>query len=580
MSAARAKRPNERGQLGALRHAFLARFFDNDITGGSDDLRGSFFWLIGFLAAPAFLLGVVLMLNWEQVARTQGAAAVRAGAPSVLVLYLSYGMVASGLLAAITWSSLLIDRRDALILGGLPVKPRVIVTGKLVALASYLGLLTLAMNGPAALSVGFALSAGSDFTFVLRGIATHLVTGGLSCALMFLIVTSLQGMAMLLTGPRTFARVSAVLQVALIACVLIAFVFQPYFAVVTRDTLRGFGRLNVPWMLNTPPFWFLGTYEWLLGSDNPTVTMLHWRAMGAFGLATLMTALTYLLSYPRLSRSAVEGRDAPVPRPRTAASVERLVQLLSDHPVSRAAAQFFATSLARVERLRFIGAMTMGVVIGWSAPMVFLWMGAAADRPDYDPAPLGPTALLTLSFAALSILLVGLRVAAAMPSDLKASWIIPTIGTDGVPMRTGLWRLLYVIAVLPVAVTFGGVIGWFFGPAFGLSHAVILLAVGALLVELVLWNHDRMPNATPWRPERVQLGKRWPLYFFSFLFASWSVAYIENLVLGRAVLVAGLAISILAIAVTLRIAHRRRVVLPRDDEIHEIVDAPAVLRIG
>ena len=580
MSAPGDRRPRKRGQLGALRHTFLARLFDNEITGGSDDLKASYFWLIGFLAGPSFLLGVSLMMRMEQVARLSGAAGVRAEAPSTVVLYLSWGMVASGVLAAVTWSSLLLDRRDALILGSLPVTPRRVVVAKLTALMVYLGMLGLAMNGPGALSVGFALAAGSDLTFVLRGIATHLVVGTLSFSFLFLVVTSLQGLALTFSGPRLFMRISAALQVILIACVLVGFVFQPFFSVATHDTLRGYGALYRPWLLGLPPFWFLGTYEWLLGTTSPIVTMLNRRALGGIGAAALVTVATYLSSYSRLSRAAVEGRDGLAPRPRTAAIVERLVRMLSGHPVTRAAAQFYATSLGRVERLRFIIAMAVGVVVGWSGPFIYIWMAANADRPDNDPDRLGPTMLLTLSFVALALLLTGLRIAAAIPSDLKASWIVPAIGSDGRRLRSGLWRMLYVFGVLPVTAMFAAVIGWFFGSSFAAGHAVILLTGGALCVELLLWDHEQMPHVSPWRPERLELGKRWPLYVFVVLFGSILLASVENLLLGRAVPMAAFAGLLIAAGVTIRIAHHRRLVIPRDDEIHEIVDAPAVLRIG
>ena len=51
-------RPGEVGQCRALARAFLFRFFENEITAGSSDLRSSFFWLLSILIPPG--------MNWVQ----------------------------------------------------------------------------------------------------------------------------------------------------------------------------------------------------------------------------------------------------------------------------------------------------------------------------------------------------------------------------------------------------------------------------------------------------------------------------------------------------------------------------------
>jgi hypothetical protein len=48
--------PGKPGQDRALIRLFVARFFENDFTGGGGDLRSSFFWLIAFLAPIGLLL--------------------------------------------------------------------------------------------------------------------------------------------------------------------------------------------------------------------------------------------------------------------------------------------------------------------------------------------------------------------------------------------------------------------------------------------------------------------------------------------------------------------------------------------
>ena len=66
--------PQERRQVGALARAFLARFFDNDLTAGSTDLKHSFLWLIAAAAMPGLAMPNSNMERWSRLAIT---AAVR-----------------------------------------------------------------------------------------------------------------------------------------------------------------------------------------------------------------------------------------------------------------------------------------------------------------------------------------------------------------------------------------------------------------------------------------------------------------------------------------------------------------------
>ena len=43
----------------------LARFFDNEITAGSGDLRSSFFWLMAFLAPIGILIPISGLIRFD-----------------------------------------------------------------------------------------------------------------------------------------------------------------------------------------------------------------------------------------------------------------------------------------------------------------------------------------------------------------------------------------------------------------------------------------------------------------------------------------------------------------------------------
>ena len=67
--------PEPRAAFRALTTTFLRRFFDNEITGGTNDLTTSFFYLIGFLAGPLTLIPAGLMVSYHMIATRFGPSA-------------------------------------------------------------------------------------------------------------------------------------------------------------------------------------------------------------------------------------------------------------------------------------------------------------------------------------------------------------------------------------------------------------------------------------------------------------------------------------------------------------------------
>ncbi len=150
--------PDEFVQVRALTAAFFARFFESDTTAERTDATRSFFWLLAILAAPGLLLTTYRQFLWERIARRgEGIAALHQAVRADTAEYLALTFVAVAVVAAARWQSLVIDRRDALVLGTLPTRPRTIVIAKLAALAGYTGLLAAGMHLGTALVQGVSL---------------------------------------------------------------------------------------------------------------------------------------------------------------------------------------------------------------------------------------------------------------------------------------------------------------------------------------------------------------------------------------------------------------------------------------
>ena len=567
--AAARRRIRASTEFDVLARTFFARFFENDVTGGGRDLRNSFFWLIAFLAAPGALIPVVMFFDWEGVAVGQGADALRIASRADKVFYLGFAMVASGLLSAVTWSSLLLDRRDSLVLGTLPVSGRRIVRAKLTALAVYITAVAVGTHSLAALSYGLFLGTHKPMSFAVVGAVAHMVAACSATAFVLFAIVAIQGLLLAAVGPRRFIATSPWLQSVVVGVMLIGMVLLPLVSTSTVDTLAGSGDALRPWILQTPPLWFLGLYEVVLRTDEPLMRQLSLRAVGALLGAGLLTIVVYPVAYRRLVSNVVELSAASTRRGWAARAIEWIVALVSRDAVIRASSQFFLIAVRRSTRHRLTVAMAIGATAAMISPTVFRWMAPQTSLPSAPPRD-----LLALPLEVILILLVGFRIAAALPADLAAGWMPNSIGLRASPMRAGLWRTMFISVVFPVSLATAASYWLLWGDRWALMHTTMCAIVGAVLIEMLTWGFDGLPCGRPWQPEHANLRKWWPAYIGLFLFITGGLPWIEQLYFRDGPTFTALMAILASIAVVLRITHRRRRVPPEID-----LDEPAMVQV-
>jgi putative ABC transport system permease protein len=523
----------------ALVRAFLARFFENEVTAGAHDLKAALFWLIALLAMPGAIvpaligLGNAIPVNpyqpdpstwgWAMIAKYQGVEVLRSVSRADKTLYIGFAMMASAMLSAITWSSVLPDRRDALVLGILPVRPASIIGAKLAALAIYVILVSVAMHALASLSFGFFLAAENTMGFAVRGIAAHFVASCLASVFVCLVVVALQGVVLVLAGPRRFARASAVMQAALVGTVVLGLVTLPLVSSSVVDSLAGNGPQARSWILHTPPLWFLGIYEWVIGAPGPQLQQLAGTAMTALGCVLLTILVTYPLACRRLLVNAIENTSGFGRVGRWSALARLIARACGRHPDVRAVSQHYLATMARVGTHRFVMSIAVGAAIAWSLPS---WMTLASGVPA---AP--RTDLLSLPITAMFFILVGLRTAVALPSEIQASWIFDVRSPDPDRVRQAVERTMFIVGVVPVVLISSAAFLYLWGPAFAALHAVSALAIGAFLTELVLLRLDIVPCAKPWIVPAGHFRKFWPLYLVLFATITRALPMAEGAVL-------------------------------------------------
>jgi predicted permease len=458
------------------------------------------------------------------VAKYQGVEALRAISRADKTLYLGFAMVASGILSAITWSSVLPDRRDSLVLGVLPVRPASIIGAKLAAVAAYVVIVSVAMHALASVSFGFFLAAENTAGFLLRGIAAHFVASSAASAFVCLAIVAVQGVALVVAGPRRFLRVSTALQTVLVGIVLIGLVTLPSVSRAVVDTLAG-GANARPWILNMPPLWFLGVYEWVLGAPGHALQQLALTAVAMLAAVVVTMLVTYPIACRRLLVDAVERAGGFGRVGRTAGLARLVVRLSGYSPEVRAVSQHLLATIGRVGQHRFVMAMAIGAAMAWGLPA---WMSVGGTLPAAPSA-----GLLSLPITAMLFVLLGFRIAATLPSELGAAWLFETYVPARDDIHQALERTMLLAGVGPIVFVSTVASAYFWGWRTALVHAGCAAAIGAVLTQALLWRFDVVPCATPWQPAPGHLRKWWPAYLIAFSAVARGLPAIEALVLAH-----------------------------------------------
>jgi hypothetical protein len=509
----------------ALFGVFFARFFESETTVGPSDLRQSLLWLIGCLAAPGVFWGFWQSFRWQLIAMMHGEEALRLAVLFDKTLYLSFTAIAIGLVACVAWPSLVIDRRDALILGVWPVRLRSIVLGKLAALAAYIGIIAGGMHAGSALMFGTLLGAGSPIG-TARATLGHFVSAVAISLFVFGGIAALATVTLAIAGPRRFQRLSGALQIACVAIVTTGLVLLPAISGSTVRTIRG-------------------------------------DAAQTLGAVIVVLLAAYPIACRRVL-AATSGRAVAASRPWSRTLGTAVVRWLARVPSTRATLQFIVATIGRIQSHRLMLAIAMGIALTICVPVLLAALSPVSTRePGAMVVPLlaiGPTLMF---FAA-----AGLRVAMAMPAELPARWLFASAPMPAGAGRTAARRLMWLAAVAPGAVITAVIATalWHFGWA--LVAAAAVAAAGALLTEIHLWGFVGVPCARPLAPGSAKMQSRWPLYMTGlYLISVLLPTFIAGAHDGRPI--AWLLVLIVPLAIAARLGSERAAAVNAVSELDE-----------
>ena len=393
-----------------------------------------------------------------------------------------------GLIAVVTWDATFPDRRDALALGHLPVKPRTILLAKVSATAALLGLAMAALNFASGCSWSLVLGGGSLIRSA-RFFVVFWFTMVAATAFLFGAVLTLQGVAALVLPRRLFLRFSAVAQLAVFALFMASYFLEPSLggpAQYADPANRGL-------LLRSPVYWFTALLNQLNGTLPHEWNWLANRAWMGVGIAVTGACAALMLCYRRTMRKTVEEPDL-VPgsgglhwAPRVGGSLRTAILYFSGR------------SLVRSRHHRVVFAFY------WSLALA---LALSCLRHEMNEATQGSISAdyLISTFLILAIAVFGLRNVCALPISLNANWILRVTQLRPPERYFDATRSLFLLAGVLPALIVALLLGMRLRPWEQVAaHLAMLMAAGAILVEVGLVKFDKVPFTCSYLPGKANV---------------------------------------------------------------------------
>ncbi len=499
--------PVWRSPFGVLCRAFFAQFFTSEAATSDIRLHQAMSGILTVLLMPGLLMmgnGISRLQRVELRARQVHASGmlepVLADSAAQLI---AYSMLTVGFLTVLVWDGLAFDRRDAMVLGPLPVRGSTVVSAKLTALGAFLilvvGLVT-AIPIVVFASGTFFLFGPIAFTRYLAAYCTSTIGASV---LIFATIVLIRGSLALFIGAHLAHRIGAVMKF-LIGGAVLTFLFVSITAGSRRATLIFLVGANPEWM---PAGWFLALFEVMRGAGEPALVAPATRAALATVVVVAGAVVVSVAGFRHQSQLALAPSSSVgvFANARLGRAIVRWIT--AGDRVARATADFILLTLARNRAQQELIAINAG--LGAAVVIAALARGAR----DLSSLTHPRTAVLWIPFVLAYALTIGLRASFFVPSELRGSWTFRVISPKSANAYWSAIRASMAAVVLPPTALIAVMI---FVPLLGWRTAVIhtfsVCVVAAFLIEIVALTIHFVPFTEPYRPGHANLKSLWWLY--------------------------------------------------------------------
>jgi hypothetical protein len=458
--------------------------------------------------------------------------------------HIHFAMAIAGLVTMLVWTSLTPDRRDALVLGPLPLQAGEQARARLLALLQFFGMFATAVAVPTAVAFTFVTLGESSPWSVLAGVAGHVCGVALGAAFVFFVLVDTQLLLAATLGPAAVRVATWPLQGAALVAMVSALSLTGRIAdaMLTPDAVRDV------WVMGNPAAWFVGLYRWVAGDERAVMAMLASKALLATALAVTVALAAYPIAYGRCMQNAMagEGRRATWWSGVFTRLWLRSLRPWLRTPLERGLAAFITATLTRSHAHRVLIGGYLGVAVMCALPLAARLLEStdtAATRYAWFSVPLG---LLCWSAAAL-------RVAVMLPVEPASNWVFKL--TEPVDKHRVLSTVVTVMlgaTAVPLAFAFGVASAVAGGWVLGVTVFAVVFAAGTALIELLTLTMRTVPGACTYRPGQLRLRVLWPVYLMVWTLIAYVLPRLAMAASGDVAWSAGLVASMLLCGTGLR----------------------------
>jgi hypothetical protein len=506
--------PPARTRFDVLCRAFFAQFFASESVTSEMQLHKAMVGPLAFLLAPALLMPIQMASTFE-LAAIRFPALLEPLTQLMATIFITYSIVAIGVIAAVMWDALGFERRDAMVLGPLPLPSSTVVAAKVAAMGLLLLIVAFSINSIT--GVSFSLVAGNHkgLSAVVRHFLAHMLATTTACVAVFCLLVTLRAFVGGIAG-RNVAFAS-ILRFLLFSALLCFIVFMPTALHIVPGGRRRPSTVYLqPIPAWSPTNWFLGLYEWVRGSPGVEWKTGARRAV-AFAATMVATAVSMTIAgYRRqLQLALTPSADAAI---RNAARLPRAIafMLTIRSRLARALADFVLVTLARS------GAHQSTIAINAAFGLTLAAAPLLRTSGDVTQIMRPRTAVLWIPLVLVYWIGVGLRAAFFMPSELPASWSFRLNAPNRTPAFWAGTRAAAVGFLVPLALVADALLAPLIGVGAAAWHAAVVIPVAVVVAETIALTVDFLPFTRPYEPGHAKLKTRWPLYLLAlYVFAVW-----------------------------------------------------------
>lgn len=555
---------------------FFGQFFRSESSTSDIRLRQTLIGVLAFLLTPGYFIAL---------SSFNAFAAAQARAPHLLEpmrqilsgIFLAFSTVSIGLIAAFTWDALSFDRRDAMVLGPLPVSRATVVRAKLSAMGAFLMGICVAINLPTAFM--FAMAASNGFAMAGRHFAAHMIATSCAAILTFSAIVILRALVGMVARGHFEGALASLLQFAFVSAILCGIILMPE-TLGRRPRRGGPETLQVaapqPWLTSNG---FAAVYGELRGVSTPESSSTARRTeivtLTAFGAAILLTIGGYRRHLqnaltPSASAGAVGGARISRALARAFTGTNRRARATSD---------FVLLTLVRSRAQQSPIAINAAIGLAEIALEFAGHPGSlAADLRD-------PALVLSVPLTLLFWIGVGIRASFFVPSDLPAAWMFRSNAPENTPAYAlGTRAATIALAGPPVGLFALGVAASILNWSGAVPYACFVLLLVAAFADFIALTVNHIPFARTYEPGHAKLKSRWPLYLFGSIGFGRGLAnlelYASNEPHGLAILLTLAAAAVVVFELALRTTGRAAAGHTVHDEPEEDQSAVTVLDLG